>query len=315
MKNPVQGVGSGVFRALLAQPYLLLVLAPTLWGGNIVGGKLAVGHVDPYLLLLGRWLGAVLILLPFALPHVRNDWQKIVGSFWWLALYGVLGFAAFNMLMYGAAHFTAAINASIEQAVIPVIVFAGNFIVFRVRARLLQMFGLVLTVLGVVWVATHGEPGRILSLSVNVGDGMVLLACLFYATYSLTLRYKPAIHWLSFIFVTAFLALIASLGFLFAFGGGIGTLIETLPQTTPIGWALVFYVMIFPSIIAQLAYARGLEIIGPNRASIFINLIPITGTILAIILVGENVALFHLIAVLLVVSGIGLSEYAVRMKR
>lgn len=315
MKNPVQGFGSGSMRALLAQPYLLLVLAPTFWGGNMVASKLAVGQIDPFLFLLFRWVGAVLLLVPFVLPHLSTDWPKIRAGIWWLGFYGALGFGAFNMLVYGAAHFTAAVNISIEQAVIPVFVLAGNFLIFRVRARSLQLVGLVLTVIGVAWVATHGEPARLIHLNVNIGDAMVLLACLFYALYSLSLRYRPNIHWLSFMFTTSAAALIASIAFLFAFGGGIETLRAGVPAITLTGWLCVAYVMVFPSIVAQLSYARGLEIVGPNRASIFINLLPIFGTVLSVIILSEQLAPFHLLAAALVIVGIALSEYAMRAKQ
>ena len=314
MENPVQGGGNGPLRALISQPYLLLVLAPTFWGGNMVASRLAVGQVDPYLFLLFRWVGAVLLLVPFVLPQVRRDWRAISGSIWWLGFYGALGFAGFNMLVYGAAHFTAAVNISIEQAMIPVLVFAGSFIAFRVRARSLQLIGLLLTVIGVILVATHGEPARILNLDVNIGDGMVLGACLLYALYSLTLRYRPAIHWLSFMFMTSVAALLASLVFLFAFGGGLNTLVSGLPEITAIGWACIAYVMLFPSIVAQLCYAQGLSIVGPNRASIFINLLPITGTVLSVIVLGESLQPFHLIAAALVITGIGFAEYAIRAR-
>lgn len=314
MAAPAPRDGMHPLRAVTSQPYLLLVLAPAFWAGNMVASKFAVGQVDPYLFLLLRWTGAVLLLLPFVLDHLRVDWARIVPSLGWLSIYGALGFAGFNMLVYAAAHFTAGVNISIEQAAIPVMVLTGNFVVFRVRARALQVLGLALTVVGVVWVATHGEPARILDMSVNLGDALVLLACLTYAIYSLTLRYKPDIHWLSFIFVTSAAALVASLAFLFAFGGGIGTLVTGLPRITPLGWGVIAYVVLFPSIIAQLCYARGLEIVGPNRASIFINLLPVLGTIGSVILLGESLEPFHLLAAALVVTGIALSEVAIRTK-
>ncbi|MBU1176398.1 MAG: DMT family transporter [Alphaproteobacteria bacterium] len=314
MDNKAQGGGDGLIRTLVAQPYLLLVLAPTFWGGNMVASKLAVGEIDPFLFLVFRWVGAVLLLLPFVVPALRRDWPKISGSLLWLCLYGALGFAGFNMLIYGAAHFTAAVNISIEQAAIPVMVLSGNFIVFRVRARLLQIVGLVFTIAGVVWVVTHGEPQRLVDLSINIGDGMVLLAALLYAVYSLTLRYRPNIHWLSFMFVTSVAALLASVLFLFAFGGGMATLVAGLAETTLIGWGAVAYVMLFPSIIAQLCYARGVEIVGPNRASLFINLLPITGTVLSVLVLGEHLEPFHLLAAALVVVGITLSEHAMRAR-
>lgn len=315
MSEPLSSVPDTPHAAgrLFANPYLLLVLAPTFWGGNLVAGKLAVGNIPPSLLLMGRWIGAVAILLVIALPHLRRDWPEIRPALGWLILYGALGFATFNMLMYSAAPFTSAVNASIEQASIPVMVLLGNFFVYKVRARLLQILGLVLTIAGVGFVATHGDLGRILTLDVGLGDGMVLMACLTYAIYSLTLRYRPQIHWLSFMAVTAIAALLMSLIYQMAFGGGMGAFVAGIPHITPLGWAAVVYVMVFPSILAQLAYARGVELVGPNRASIFINLLPITGTLLSVLVIGERLEPFHLVAAVLVIAGIGLSELSVRL--
>lgn len=312
MAPPTRQNSTLSLRAWLASPYWLLILAPTIWGGNIVAGKLAVGHVSPSLLLLGRWAGAVAILIVIASHHVRRDWVRIRPRLAWLVLYGVLGFASFNMLMYSAAPFTRAVNASIEQASIPVFVLIGNFLVFRVGAKPLQILGVGLTIIGVGWVATHGELQRLIHLDVGLGDGMVLVACLLYAAYSLTLRYRPDIHWLSFMLVTALAALAASVPFHLVFGGGVDALAREIPAITPTGWLIVLYVMIFPSILAQLAYARGLELVGPNRAAIFINLLPIAGTILSVLIIGERLEAFHLVAAVLVVSGIALSEIAVR---
>lgn len=304
------------FLSPFSQPYLLLVLAPMFWGGNIIAGKLAVNQVDPFLLVVARWFGATLLVLTFALPHLKRDWSKIrpPQALGLLFFYGVFGFASFNLLMYSSAYFTAGVNASIEQAAIPVLVLIGNFLVFRVRALLLQVVGVLLTVIGVIWVATHGAPTRIFALEVNIGDGMVLLACFLYATYSLTLRFKPETHWASFILVTSFAALLTSLVFQAAFGGGLAKLMDEIPATTPLGWMCVFYVMIFPSILAQLCYARGVELVGPNRASIFINLLPVFGTILSVIILGEGFESYHFVAAALVVCGIGLSEWAARRR-
>lgn len=311
---PQSKKSTGILGAVMGQPYLLLALAPLFWGGNVVAGKMAVGEISPQILLTGRWLGATLILLSIALPHVKRDWPKLRGSLWILGFYGIIGFASFNVLMYGAAHLTSAVNISIEQGSIPVFVMAANFLFFRVRARPLQILGLFLTLIGIIWVATHGDPARILSLDINMGDGMVLIACILYAAYSLTLRYRPDIHWLSFLFVTAASALLTSIIFQVIGGGGVDATLASLQTTTLKGWLIVIYVMTFPSILAQLFYARGLEMIGPNRASIFINLLPVMGTVLSVVIIGETFEMYHLIASVLVLVGIMLSEYAARMR-
>jgi len=303
---------TGLFAYLFSKPYLLLVLAPLFWGGNISAGKLAVGNVDPYLLTIGRWSGALLILLPLALPHVIADWKRIKPKLPLLAMFGFFGFTAFNVLMYNSSLYTSAINGSIEQASIPVFVLLGNLAFFGIKPKPMQIIGLILTVIGVIWVATHGVPSTLLSLQLNIGDVMVLSACVLYAGYSLTLRYKPATHWLSFLAVTAFFALIGALLAQAFINSGITELARLIPQTTPRGWALIFYVMIFPSILSQLFYARGVEMLGPNRASIFINLLPVFGTIISVLLVGEQFQFFHLVAAILVVAGIMFSEFSTK---
>ncbi len=310
--NKPNALKYGFLTAILKQPYLLLTLAPFLWGGNLIAGKLAVGQVDPNILLVGRWFGASLILVFIASKHLKNDWQKVRPRLAILILYGILGFAAFNLLMYNAAHFTSGINMSIEQASIPVFVLIGNFLLFRVWAKLLQIFGLILTILGVIFVASAGDIEKLLSLEINIGDGMVLLACLLYAAYSLTLKYKPNIHWFSFMLITSIAALSASFLYYLIFAGGFINIITEIPKITVVGWGTIIYVMIFPSILAQIFYAKGVELIGPNRASIFINLLPVFGTILAIIVLGEKFELYHLIASILVICGIVLAEYSAR---
>lgn len=298
--------------SVLTGPYVLLILAALFWGGNIVAGRLAVGHVDPFTLIIGRWGGAILLITPFAWRHVQKDWAKIKPALVPLIMFGAIGFATFNVLMYNAALSTTGVNAAIEQASIPVFVFIGNLVFFAVRPKRLQVVGLGLTIVGVIWVATHGDPFKILSLSLNIGDGMVLIACVIYAFYSLLLRLKPDIHWLSFIFVTGASALVTSIIYQTLLAGGVSTLVEAVPNITTQGWLCILYVMAFPSILSQLFYVRGVEIIGPNRASIFINLLPVFGTILSIMFLGETFEAFHAIASILVVLGIILAEYAVR---
>lgn len=303
-----------LFGILWGQAYLLLFLAPLSWAGNIVASKLAVGQIDPLALSALRWLIALVILFFFALPHVRRDWPTIRQKWYWFAIYGALGFATFNSLMYGAALFTTAVNISMEQAAIPVLVMLGNFLVFRVRATALHILGVALTIYGVVHVATHGNPARILFLDVNIGDGMVLGAGLCYAIYSLTLRYRPAVHWLSFLFATTAFAALVALVYISLFGGGVPLVLETVATTPPGGWLIILYVAIFPTVAAQLCYARGVELIGPNRASIFINLLPVLGAILSVMLVGEALSLYHLVAAVFIIGGIVFSEYAARTR-
>ena len=302
---------NGPLAAFLTHPYLLLTLASLFWGGNMVAAKLAVGAVPPFVLLFARFIGAALAVLPFALPHLRRDWPVLRRSWGWLLFYGAIGFAAFNACLYEGALFTTAINSSIEQASIPVFVLLGNFLFFGVRGRPLQIAGLLLTIFGVLLVATHGDLQTAAGFRFNAGDLLVLLACLIYAGYALTLRYRPAVHWLSFLGAAVGGAAIGSVFFLLVFGGGFGAL-SVLTTTGATGWGIIAYVALLPTLGSQLFFAQGLAQIGPNRASLFNNLIPVFGTILSVLILGEALEPYHLIAAAIVVGGIVLAEWTAR---
>jgi len=297
---------------LMSRPYTLLVLCNLFWGGNVVAGKAAVGNIDPYALMVLRWAGSLLLLLPFAIEPLRRDWPTIRARWWLYLLYGVVGYATFNVLVYIAAHYTSGVNNAIDQVTINILVMLFNFVLFRTRVRALQLVGVAVTIVGVALTATHGDLRRILQLDVNFGDLLVLLASLAYAVYSIALRWRPRSNWLSFLFASFAGALLASIVFQVTLGGGLGRLADTVPQVTPLGWLIVLYTVLFPSLISQLFYVRGVELIGANRASLFINLIPLFGAAGSVLLLGEKLQPFHLIAGVLIAIGIGLAEWSAR---
>jgi drug/metabolite transporter (DMT)-like permease len=301
----------GFLAAIFAHPYVLLTLAPLFWGGNMVAAKLAVGSVAPFVLLTARFVGALLMVLPFAWPHMKRDWPTLRRGAIWLFVYGAIGFAAFNACLYAAANYTTAINSSIEQASIPVFVLIANFLFFGVRGKPLQILGVIVTIVGVMLVATHGDLASIAKFSFNAGDLLVLLACVIYAAYALTLKYRPQVNWLSFLGASMVGAVIGAIFFLFVFGGGPAAL-GALGSTGLEGWAIIVYVAFFPSLLSQLFFAQGLVMIGPNRASLFNNLIPVFGTILSVLILRESLEPYHLIAAVIVVAGITIAEYAAR---
>jgi drug/metabolite transporter (DMT)-like permease len=296
----------------MSRPYLLLVLTTLFWGGNAVAGKAAVGNIDPYVLILVRWAGAFVVLIPFAIRPVVADWPVLRAKWWLYLFYGAVGYALFNVLVYVAAYFTSGINNAIDQTAINIFVMLLNFALFRTRVRALQLVGVAVTIVGVALTATHGDLERILSLDINFGDLLVLIASLAYALYSIALRYRPTTSWLSFLFASFLGAALASLVFAASLGGGIGHFMVALPTTTPLGWLIVAYTVLFPSLISQMLYVRGVELIGANRASLFINLIPLFGAIGAVLILGEQLQTFHLIAGALIVIGIVLAEWSAR---
>lgn len=299
----------------MSQPYLLLTLSSLFWGGNIIAGKFAIGEIEPFGLSTMRWVVAFVIIVPFAWASVREEWAEIRRGIWWLAFYGAIGFTTFNTLLYLSVTYTSAVSVAMIQSAIPILVMIGNFIIFRVRASVLHIVGVVLTIYGVTHVATQGLPTRLLGLDVNLGDGLILIACVAYAFHSLFLRYKPKIGWMSFIAVTSFFAALAAIIYQMIFASGISGLAEEVGALSLKGWLIVLYVALLPSIIAQATYARGVELIGPNRGSLFINLIPVFGALLAVLLLGESIEMFHAVAALFIIGGIVLAEYAARRAR
>ncbi|MCJ8150599.1 DMT family transporter [Shinella sedimenti] len=287
-----------------SRAYFYLCITALFWGANSVAGKLAVGHVSPMVLTTYRWIVALLIILAFLLPQVKRDWPIIRRHWLQLLLYGAVGFTAFNALLYTALGYTSAINAVIEQAGIPMLIFVFNFVLFRIQASLAQVLGFSVTLIGVLITASHGDFSALAELEFNFGDALMLLAGIVYAAYTVALRWKPDLQWQGLIAASAFGALLSAIP-LFFWELSRGAAI--FPDTT--GWAVVLYAGIFPSLLSQVLYVRGVEMIGANRAGLFINAIPIFGTILSVLLIGETLHLFHVIALLFVLGGIAIAEW------
>lgn len=294
---------------MTSKAYLYLTVTMLFWGANSVAGKLAVGHVSPMALTTLRWAAALLVILAFMMPQVRRDLPAIRRHWLLLFLYGAAGFTGFNALLYSALNYTSAINAVIEQAGIPMLIFVFNFAFFRVQASLAQVAGFTVTLVGVLVTASHGDFSALLSLEFNFGDALMLVAAVIYALYTVSLRWKPDIHWQSFIAAPAFGALLSALPLL-AWEMAQGEMI--LPDTT--GWIVVVYAGIFPSLVSQILYVRGVELIGANRAGLFINAIPVFGTLLSVLMIGETLHTFHVVALALVLGGIAIAEWG-RPKR
>lgn len=287
-----------------SRAYFYLCITSLFWGANSVAGKLAVGHVSPMVLTTFRWTIALGVILVLMLPQVKRDWPAIRRHWPQLLLYGVFGFTAFNALLYTALGYTSAINAVIEQAGIPMLIFVFNFALFRIQASIAQVLGFTVTLVGVLVTAAHGEFSALAELEFNFGDALMLGACIVYAAYTVSLRWKPEMHWQSFIAAPVFGAFLSALPLLFwevSRGAAI------FPDTT--GWVVVLYAGIFPSLLSQVLYVRGVEMIGANRAGLFINAIPVFGTILSVALIGETLHLFHIVALLLVLGGIAIAEW------
>ena len=313
MTKPQTNEKRGIYAVILDQPYLLLILAPLFWGGNLVAAKLVVGEISPFLLLACRCVLATLFIMPFSYRHLRDDWDTVRRTWPMLMAYGIIGYALFNVLLYIGLTMTTAVNSAIEQASLPMLILGANFLVFKVRATLVQIIGVLLAISGVILTATHGDPLRLLRMDINLGDGCVILACLAYTGYTLALRFRPKVHIFSFMAVSFSGAAMASIVMLALFGGGLGQ-VATLADASPTVWAVIAYVAIFPSMFSQIAYARGVELVGANRAAPSHNLIPVFGALGSVLILGERLEFYHVIAAAIIIAGIVLAEWAARRR-
>lgn len=296
LSEPAEGPQRG-------RAYLFLTLTTLFWAGNAVAGRIAVGEVSPMLLITFRWFGTVVLLLAIGGAGLRRDWPVLRRRLLYLATMGVVGFAAFNALFYLAAHQTTAVNIGILQGAMPVLVLLGSVALFRTKLGMLQVSGVAITIAGVVLVVSRGNIAVLAALDVNQGDVFMLVASLMYAAYALGLRNRPQVSPLSVLTVISAAAALATLPLAAAeqFMG------RTIWPSSH-GWAVVAYVTVFPSVLAQLFFIKGVSLIGPARAGVFINLVPVFAAILGVAILGEPFRWFHFGALFLVLSGLWMAE-------
>jgi drug/metabolite transporter (DMT)-like permease len=295
--------GSATDAVPSGRAYLLLTISSLCWGANAVFGRLAVGEVSPMALVTLRWLGALGLLAVFAHAQVRRDWPTLRRHLALVATMGAVGFTVFNAFYYVAAHSTTAVNLGIIQGAVPVFVLAGALLLYRTPVTGLQAAGVLVTVLGVVIVACHGELARLATFTFNFGDLLMVVACLFYAGYTLSLRRRPPVSALALFTVMAGAAFLTSLPLALTEAA-----LGLFQWPTATGWLIIALVTLLPSFLAQICFIQGVSLIGPGRAGVFVNLVPVFASILALLVLDEPFEGFHALALSLVLGGIWLSE-------
>ncbi len=281
----------------------MLIVTTWCWGLNAIFGRLAVDQIAPMQLVMFRWLGVVLLMLLFSRNNLLRDWPVLRRHLPFLFLMGALGFTTFNALFYVASHYTTAINIGILQGSIPVFVLLGSLLLLRHRIGPIQAIGVGLTLGGVVIIASGGKPGELLDLEVNRGDALMLLACFFYAAYSVGLSRRPNVSALGLFTVMAIAAWLVSLQLI-----AVETWQQGWQAPTQTGWIIALLVTLLPSLLAQVFFINGVALIGPGRAGVFVNLVPVFASLMAVLFLRERFEVYHALALVLVLGGIGLSE-------
>ena len=285
------------------QAYCLLILTTLCWGLNAVFARMTAGEISPMLLVSIRWLGTLVLLVFFAGRTILEGIPTIRRHIRYTFLMGLVGLGGFGTLIYYSAYYTTAVNIGIIQGAMPAIVLVGSCWFFRTSVNLVQIVGIVVTMLGVVFVSISGELENMMSFSFNNGDLMMLIAVVFYGAYTVGLRRK---HNLSSMVLFA-----SVVGWAF---------ISTLPLTIyefvsgrtvwpdENVWIIVGLIVLLPSFLSQICFIASVKLIGPARSGVFVNLVPVFASVLAVQLLGEAFELYHGISLLLVLSGIYIFE-------
>jgi len=287
-------------------PYLILSVAPLCWAGNIVLARGVADIIPPVAFAFWRWTLASVLILPFTLRQLALDWPEITRR--WKMLFGlaILGISSFNTLLYTAVHTTTAINGALIQTTMPAVIVLLSLVLYREKVSRRQMTGVLLCLLGAGLIVLRGELRTLLNLSFVQGDLLMMIAVILYGLYSALLRRRPPIHPLSILATTFFLG---SAGLLPVY---LAELAFVGPFSLSRDIALsILYVALFPSIVAYFCWNKGVDRVGPNRAGLFINLIPVFASFLSVWLLGESIQFFHIGGMALIAGGMALF-YSIR---
>ena len=286
-----------------SSPHILLIMATFMWAGHANVLKVSINEISPMLLMAFRWVGCLIILTFFLWSDAIKYIPSIKRRLPWVGMMGGIGMAGFTICLIVAAHSTSAINLGIAQSFIPALVMVLGLTILRTTITKVQATGLILSMIGALIMVSKGSMESIVSLTFNTGDLIMLIGCFCYAGYTLGLSNRiemPPIMMFLFFSFFASLSLFICVIVEFLTGNLIWPGLK--------GTVVILYCIVFPSILAQTFFMRGVELIGANRAGLYVNLVPIFTALIAVIFLSEHLFIFHVVSLLLVLSGIFITE-------
>ncbi len=284
----------------LKSPYLLLSLSSLFWSLNQVFGRGLRDEIPPMAFAFWRWAIAMSVLIPFALPHVIRQWPTIKAAWKPLLVMGIFGTAFHNALQYVGLQYTTATNGLLLNSVIPIMVIAVSWLFLGLKLTAMQRIGVTLSFLGVICIVIRGDFSVLKQLAFNRGDVWILIGISLWAVYTICLRWRPPqLHPIAFLWLIGTIGLIGITPFHFSDMES-GRHIVITSQSI----ATLIYTGLFPSILAFVFWNYGVKQIGPNKASLFLHLVPVFGSIFSITFLGERLYLFHLLGIMLIFTGI-----------
>ncbi len=284
-------------------PYLLLTLTTLFWSGNMVVGRAIRDDVPPFSLAFWRWVIALLLTLPLALPHVREQWPALKRSWRAIVVLGLLGVGGYNTFAYIALQYTAATNAALLNSFIPIATIVLSWIFLNKRLRCREWLGVLISLAGVVTIVSRGDFSALSRLHFNLGDLWMLGAVFVWAFYTVGLHWRPAgVHPMLLLAALTVIGLFV-LAPAYAWEMTQGRLIRLGPAAL----AAIAYTGLLPGFLGYVFYNRAVGEVGANRASLFIHLMPVFGTLLAALFLGEIPRLHHFVGIAAIFLGIYLT--------
>ncbi|MBP5997865.1 MAG: DMT family transporter [Azonexus sp.] len=284
-------------------PYLLLTLTVLFWSGNMVVGRGIRADVPPLALAFWRWAIAFVLVLPLAWPHFRAQLPLLKKGWKPVLILGVLGVGGYNTFAYLALQYTSATNAVLLNSFIPVATIAISWAFLGKHLRRLEGLGVFISLCGALTIIARGDLAILTHLKLNAGDVWMLGAVLVWAIYTVGLAWRPAgVH--PMLMLAAMTAVgLAALAPAYAWEMMQGRQINVHLGSL----ASLAYVGIFPSFLGYIFYNRGVAEVGANKASLFIHLMPVFGTILSAIFLAEIPQWYHYLGIGLIFTGIWLT--------
>lgn len=286
-------------------PYLLLVLTTLFWSGNFVVSRGMHEEIPPFSLSFWRWLTAFIILSLFGLSHLIRQRHLVRRHLRFICIQGLLGVTAFNSLIYLAVQSTTAINAVLVNSCIPVLIAIWSWIMYREVMTPRQCFGVLISFCGVFLIIFRADPAVLQALEFNRGDVLVMIAASFWALYSANLKkYPEGLHPFAYLTGIVIAGLLGILPF-YCFELANGQYFEVTFHSV----SAIVYVAFFASVLAFIFWNRAVRMVGANKAGPFIHLMPVFSTILAIIFLGEEIELYHVLGIAIIFTGITMTTY------
>ncbi|OAN11284.1 multidrug DMT transporter [Photobacterium jeanii] len=280
--------------------YLFPLLTVSIWAGNAIVNKMAFSVIDPGAISFYRWFFAMLVLTPFMAKSVWRARQTIKPYLPKLAFLASLGMVLNQSLGYFAAETTTATNMALIVSLVPLISMFISVPLLSQRLTPLAIVGAVLSLAGLVLMLSHGNISNLLAQGITKGDGMILLAAFVYALYCVLLKRweMPLTNWQS-VYSQGILAVIMLTPML---------LMSERVAISNEAWPLIIYAAVPASVIAPWCWLKGIQLLGADRTAMFMNLMPVMTAVIASFMLGEQLASYHYIGGLMVLSGVAMAQ-------